>query len=103
MILSARVDLGFFDVFPLPILIGRGFDATDLGAQTVVVNQTLARTLGGNPVGMQLRDAAERGEGGVEGTPGPWLDVVGVVTNTGMDGVTDVIYQAARPSALNPG
>ena len=103
MILSARVDLAFFDVFPIPLVAGRRFDATDRGAPTVLVNDSLAKKLGGNPVGMQLRDAAARGEGGVEGTPGPWLDVVGVVTSTGMDGVTDVIYQAARPFDLNPG
>ncbi len=103
MILSSQVDLDFFTVFPLPLVVGRGFSATDLGAQTVVVNAALAQRLGGNPVGMQLRDVAPRGEGGVEGTPGPWLDVVGVVGNSGMEGVADVMYQAARPSGLNPG
>lgn len=103
MILSSRVDLAFFAVFPLGVVAGRGFDATDLGAPTVVVNESLAKKLGGNPVGMQLRDVARRGDGGALGTPGPWLDVAGVVTSTGMDGIADVIYQAARPSALLPG
>jgi predicted permease len=101
-IVSSRVDVHFFDVFALPIMAGRRLDVTDLGAQTVVVNGSLARKLGGNPIGMQLRDVARRGDGGVERMPGPWLNVVGVVTNSGMD-VLDVIYQAARPSELSPG
>ncbi|HUK63453.1 MAG TPA: ABC transporter permease, partial [Dongiaceae bacterium] len=83
-ILSSRVDLGFFDVLALPVVAGRRFDFADLGARTVVVNASLARELGGNPVGMRVRDAAERGDGGIEGKPGPWLEVVGVVTNAGL-------------------
>jgi hypothetical protein len=106
-IFSSRVDLDFFDVFSLPIVAGRTFNSGDLSAQTVVVNQSLARKLGGNPVGTRLRDEARRGDGGIEGTPGPWLEVVGVVTNTGMvatdSGEADMIYQAARSSELSPG
>lgn len=107
MIFSSRVDLEFFSVFALPIVAGRPFNSADLGASTAVVNQSLAKRLGGNPLGMRVRDAATHGEGGSEGTPGPWLEVVGVVTNTGLvptdSGEADMIYQAARPSELNPG
>jgi predicted permease len=108
MVLSSRVDLDFFDVFALPIVAGRAFDFADLGAQTVVVNESLAKNLGGNAVGMQVRYAAARGDGGViRGEPGPWLEVVGVVTNDGMvptdRGDADMIYHAAKPAELNPG
>ena len=104
MVFSSRVDLDFFDVLALPTVAGRTFDFTDLGAQTVVVNEALARNLGGSPVGTQVRYAAPRGDGGVvEGEPGPWLEVVGVAANATGDGNVDMIYQAARPSELNPG
>jgi putative ABC transport system permease protein len=100
---SSHVDLDFFDVFGLPTVAGRTFDVADLGAQTVVVNESLAAKLGGNPVGTRLRYAANRGDGGViRGEPGPWLDVVGVVKDAAVD-PTDMVYQAARPSELNPG
>jgi putative ABC transport system permease protein len=108
MTLSSYVDLDFFDVFALPMLAGRAFDFTDPGAQTVVVNESLAQTLGGDPVGMQVRYAAPRGDGGViRGEPGPWLEVVGVVTNTGQaptdGGDAEMFYLAARPADVNPG
>ena len=105
---SSRVDLDFFDVFALPVVAGRAFASADLGAHTVVVNESLAKNLGGNSVGMQVRYATARGEGGIaEGEPGPWHEVVGVVTNTGMYptdlGDGDFVYHAALPSELNPG
>jgi putative ABC transport system permease protein len=108
LVASSRVDLGFFDVFELPIVAGRGFDFADVGARTVVVNESLAKNLGGNPIGMQIRYAAARRDGGiVVGEPGPWHEVVGVVTNAGMDpsdrGDGDFLYHAALPSELNPG
>jgi len=108
MVLSSRVEPGFFDVFELPIVAGRAFDSADRGARTVVVNESLARNLGGNPIGMQVRYAAVRGDGGVvEREPEPWHEVVGVVTNAGMcatdRGECDLMCHAALPSELNPG
>jgi putative ABC transport system permease protein len=108
LVASSGVDLDFFDVFELPMVAGRAFDSADRGARTVVVNESLAKNLGGNPIGMQVRYPAERGDGGIdEGEPGPWQEVVGVVTNTGMNptdrGDGDFVYHAALPSELNPG
>lgn len=98
----SRVTSGFFDVFGLPLVAGRGFDQADLGASTVVVNESLARNLGGNPLGTHVRYPAEEGE-----EPGPWHEVVGVVTNAGMEptdgGEADFIYHAAAPFELYPG
>lgn len=101
MSFSSRVDLDFFDVFALPTVAGRALDFADRGAQTVAVNESLAKNLGGNPVGMRVRYAAARGDGGViKGEPGPWLEVVGVVTNAGGDTDVEMIYQAARPVGI---
>jgi hypothetical protein len=70
LVAAAGVDLDFFDVFELPIVAGRGFDYADLGARTVVVNQSLAKDLGGNPIGMEVRYAAARGGvGTARGSP----------------------------------
>ncbi len=106
MVFSSHIDLEFFEVFALPIVAGRTFTAADIGAPMAVVNQSLARKLGGNPIGMRVRDAAARGEGGAEGAPGPWLEVVGVVTNTGLvptdSGDADMVYETSRSSGLNP-
>jgi putative ABC transport system permease protein len=53
---------------------------------------------------MRVRHAAQRGDGGVlRGEPGSWLEVVGVVANTGTDTDVETMYEAARPSDLNPG
>lgn len=105
-IFSSRVDVNFFDVFPLPIVAGRALTAADHGAPMVLVNQSLAKRLGGNPIGMRVRDVASRGEEGMVGAPGPWLEVVGVATNTGLvptdSGDADMVYEASRASALSP-
>ncbi len=81
-VLVARVDIGYFDALEQPILMGRGFTVSDLGARrsTVIVNTSFVERMlgGGNPIGRQVRQAP-RG-----GTPGPWLEIVGVVGHLGM-------------------
>jgi len=106
MVLSSQVDLGFFDAFALPIVAGRAFTTADVGTPVVVINEALARRLGGNPLGLRLRDVAVINDSDVESEPGAWLAVVGVVTNAGMvptdGGEAEMIYQAVAPTALNP-
>jgi predicted permease len=84
---SASVALNFFDVFSAPALVGRHFRAADAGsaAGVVVVNQALVNQVfgGRNPVGRRLRRATQTP--GTQ-TPGPWLEVVGVVRDLGMLG-----------------
>ena len=76
-----RVMSGFFDTMGIPILHGRGFDASDAAAGgVVVVNETLANTYwkGRDPIGQQLRPATTR----------PWFTVIGVakdIKQTGVD------------------
>ena len=83
---GSRVRIGsvgveFFDAFRVPIIAGRTFRETDADAQNgvVVINDAMARNIGGNPVGARVRFAAA-----ADGEPGPWKEVVGVVENLGL-------------------
>ncbi len=66
----ASVDVNFFDALDHPILLGRGFDSSDLGDNrtTVIVNASFVETVldGRNPIGRRLRYTAAR-----DGEPGP--------------------------------
>jgi predicted permease len=77
----ASVGVEFFDAFRVPTISGRTFRATDVGAQNdvVVINEAMARNIGGNPVGARVRFAAA-----ADGEPGPWAEVIGVVENLGL-------------------
>jgi putative ABC transport system permease protein len=74
------VDLDFFDVFPMPIVAGRGFvpHDTGAGANTVVVNHLFVdRILGGrNAVGRRIRYRVEDSQ---TNEPRPWFEIIGVV------------------------
>ena len=81
LVRTASVDIGYFDTFRLPLLAGRAFHAGDVAAQNVVIiNETLARNIGGNPLGVRLRHV-ERGTGE---PASPWYEVVGVVRGPGL-------------------
>jgi hypothetical protein len=83
---SASVAVNFFDVLGVPVLAGRPFTTADLESSlgVVIVNQPfVTHVLGGqNPIGRRIR------RGPVDGTdtPGPWLEIVGVVRDLGMLG-----------------
>jgi putative ABC transport system permease protein len=74
----ADVDIGFFDAFRIPLVTGRAFHTGDAAAKNVaIINETLARNIGGNPLGVRLRYA-----GSAAGQQAnPWYEVVGVVRN----------------------
>jgi predicted permease len=78
-----RVSRGFFQAIDVPLVLGREFTREDvLGAPPVaIVNETfVARFLAERePLGAQLRFGAAESEG-------PWVTVVGVVPDLGMDG-----------------
>lgn len=62
----------------IPLLAGRSFAARDVGAATnpVIVNRTFAdRHIGGNAVGHRFRGIGDAGR------PGPWLEIVGVISD----------------------
>ena len=96
---SASVAIDFFDVLGAPVSAGRTFSRADLESNpgVVVVNRSfVTHVLGGqNPVGRRVRRAAAPGSH----TPGPWLEIVGVVRDLGMVGaVTGAgLYQPTSP------
>ena len=79
----AAVGAGYHDAFGARIVAGRGLHAADAGApnRPVVVNEAFMRVVGRNPVGARVR-TLQRGS---ERELGPWHEIVGVVTDLGMD------------------
>jgi predicted permease len=86
--------------FGAEIVAGRGLHAADAAAPNhpVVVTEAFMRKAGWNPVGARVRTLPRRGEE----KPGPWHEIVGVVTKTGMDGGAEYIYRAASAAELDP-
>ena len=78
---TTAVDPDFFDVFQTPVLAGRGFapQDTEVGANTVVVNQLFVNQIlaGRNAVGRRIRYRAE--DSAAIKVPGPWFEIIGVV------------------------
>ncbi|MEX2285297.1 MAG: ABC transporter permease [Gemmatimonadota bacterium] len=86
----ANVDNDYFDAFQFPLVAGRAFNTSDVGAETaVIINETLARNLGGNPLGKRIRYA----EGGPYRPVSSWYEVVGVVRDIQDATPADFIFQ----------
>ena len=97
----AAVGTGYHDAFGAGIVVGRGLQAADVGManRPVVVNEAFMRKVGWNPVGARVRALPRHGEG----EPGPWHEIVGVVTDGEMDfGGAEYIYRAASAAELDP-
>jgi hypothetical protein len=100
----AAVGAGYHDAFGAGIVAGRALQATDAGAPNgpVVVNEAFMRVVGRNPVGARIR-TLQRGS---EREPGPWHEIVGVVTDlwtfpADWSGAA-YIYRAASAAELDP-
>lgn len=99
----AAVGPGYFEAFDVPMVAGRGFHDGDRGpnAHTVLVNENFARVHfnGGNPIGRRVRFASAS-------TRGPWLEIVGMVRDVGMQptdrGEAPHIYTAASLATARP-
>lgn len=80
----------YLSVMDIPVVAGRGFDATDTaaGQQVILISQSTARTVFGpdNPIGAQVRIGTA--------TRGPWRTVVGVVADVHHDDVTEPLAPA---------
>jgi putative ABC transport system permease protein len=78
---SARIADNYFETFGQQLVSGRTFTASEIasGAAVAVVDQTFVRlVLGGrNPLGLQVRQPVTDSSA----TPGPWHEIVGVVTD----------------------
>jgi putative ABC transport system permease protein len=98
----AAVGAGYHDAFGAGIVAGRGLHAAEAGApnRPVVVNEAFMRMVGRNPVGTRVRTIQRRSEG----EPGPWHEIVGVVTDPGLDptGGAEYVYRAASAAELDP-
>jgi hypothetical protein len=100
----AAVGAGYHDAFAARIVAGRALHATEVGAPNgpVVVNEAFMRVVGSNPVGARIR-TLQRGS---EGEPGPWHEIVGVVTDLWTFpadwGGAAYIYPAASAAELDP-
>jgi predicted permease len=83
---SASVAPNFFEVLGVPLTAGRAFTHADIDSSfgAVIVNHSFVTAVfgGRNPIGRRIRrqprDATEQ--------PGPWLEIVGVVKDLGMNG-----------------
>jgi putative ABC transport system permease protein len=103
----AAVGAGYHDAFGGRVLAGRALHAADAGAPNgpVVVNEAFMRLVGRNPVGVWIRTLQPRSDGGRE-KPGPWHEIVGVVTDlwtipADWAGAA-YIYRAASAAELDP-
>jgi putative ABC transport system permease protein len=98
-----RVTQGYFETMGIPIVEGRGFEATDaIGAPVAIVNETLVRTFwkDRNPIGQQIRQCC--------GDQIPWLTVVGVAKDVKQGGVdqktgTELYFLIEQFPRLYPG
>ena len=100
----AAVGAGYHEAFGGRIVAGRGLQAADAGAlnRPIVVNEAFMRVVGRNPVGARVR-TLQRGS---EREPGPWHEIVGVVTDlwtfpADWSGAA-YIYRAASAADLDP-
>jgi putative ABC transport system permease protein len=103
----AAVGAGYHDAFGAKVVAGRALHAADADAPNapVVVNETFMRVVGRNPVGVRIRMLQRRGDGGW-GEPGPWHEIVGVVSDlwtvpADWSGAA-YIYRAAGAAELDP-
>jgi hypothetical protein len=100
----AAVGAGYHDAFGARIVAGRALQAADAGApnRPVVVNEAFMRVAGRNPVGARIRTLQRGGEG----EPGPWLEIVGVVTDLWTFPAdwseAAYIYRAASAAEIDP-
>ena len=100
----AAVAAGYHEAFGARTLAGRALNATDARTPNgpVVVNEAFMRVVGRNPVGSRVRTI----QPGSEREPGPWREIVGVVTDLWTFpadwGEAAYIYRAASAAELDP-
>jgi predicted permease len=100
----AAVGAGYHETFGGRVVAGRALRDADAAAANgpVVVNETFMRQLGRNPVGARVRTLPRGGE--LE--PGPWHEIVGVVSDlwtfpADWSGAA-YVYRAASAADLDP-
>ena len=100
------VDDAFFEVFDIPLLAGRGFEAGDfdLGRTTVMVNRTFAEQLWGdeNPLGRRIRIVDSEEDATDVPAAQTWLEVVGVVADRPANVDHGTMYRPAAVGQIQP-
>jgi predicted permease len=101
----AAVGAGYHDAFGATVVAGRGLRTADAGSpdRPIVVNEAFMRVVGRNPVGARVRTV----QPGSEREPGPWHEIVGVVTDLETLfpadwGGAGYIYRAASAAEVDP-
>jgi hypothetical protein len=96
---TASVDLSFFEASRVPLLAGRGFQPGDLDAENaVIINESLARSIGGNALGVRLRLRTSNAT-----QADAWYEVVGIARDAGLDrGETDFVYLPTSVADMSP-
>ena len=96
-----NITAGYVNTMGIPVVEGRGFQASDADAPTVLVNQTMARTFwpGQPAIGRRLRQCCNPNI--------PWLTVVGVLKDVKQGGLekrvgTELYLDAERPTPITP-
>ncbi len=102
-----QVDAGFFEIYQVPTLLGRGFAEGNVAAapDAVIVNRNFADTIapGGNALGRRFRYVrAMEGEWLYGPKTGRWYEVVGVVGNLPVTTDARVAYHAAAAGHIHP-
>ena len=96
-----RVATNFFDAFDVPIVLGRGFTAADLGTDHVIVDRRLADNVfgGGNPLGRRVKYVGHSREAGFDAMAlDRWFEIVGVVPGF-PDNALDAEPQVYHPAS----
>ena len=105
LVRSLPVDDVFFDVFEIPFLTGRGFDAGDFEPEraAVIVNRTLAELLlgDGNPLGRPVRYFSTEGVRAPAASEERWYEIVGVVDDLFADTRRGTLFHPAVPGQMN--
>ena len=95
-----QVDRAFFEVFDVPVLLGRTFDGRDSGAvATAVVDQTFVRHVldDGNALGRRVRPVPAPGA-----EAGRWYEIVGVVSDRPANTSQGRMYVSAKTGERGP-
>ena len=102
-----RVDRQFFDVFQIPVLAGRSFQAGDFdgSVKAVVVNQAFADQWAdeGSPLGRRVRTTRFIHEDSPKpGETSSWVEIVGVVADRPAHATHGTMYQPAAVGQIYP-
>lgn len=114
---ASAVDVNFFETFGARLVGGRSFNAGDLqnSRKVVIVNEYFVDEIlhGRNAVGRRIRYSNRYNERAATGQPqglpraamlqrGDWYEIVGVVSNIGMDTTKDAFTSGKGPGVYHP-